>query len=70
MVSKEKLATLGELRSNGIRISYEAGYAKLGGRTIYINLQMGFTSGTKKQALITVWESGKIEVGEIKKKDS
>lgn len=67
VVPKEKLAGLSELLANGIRISYEAGYAELGGRTIYVQLQMGFTSHTRMQVLVTVTEDGKIEVGKIEK---
>ena len=70
VVPKEKLAQLVELPANGIRISYEAGYKELGGRMIYIQLQMGFTSSTKKQALITLTENGKIEVSEIQTRDT
>jgi len=65
VVPQEKLSRLGDLQANGVRISYETGYRELGGRTIYIQLQMGFTSFTKKQALITLTEDGKIEVSEI-----
>jgi hypothetical protein len=67
VVPKEKLTGLAELHANGIRISYEAGYAQLGGRTIYIHLQMGYTSHTRMQAVVTVKEDGKIEVGKIHK---
>ena len=67
IVPKEKLDGLAELQANGIRISYEAGYTELGGRTIYVQLQMGFTSHTRMQTLITVTEDGKIEVGKIEK---
>jgi hypothetical protein len=68
-VSQEKLAGLSGLSANGVRISYEQGYAQLGGRTIYIELQMGFTSGTRKQARVTIYESGAIEVTGIKIKN-
>lgn len=64
-VPAEKLAGLAELWANGIRISYEGGYPGLGGERIYIQLQMGFTSSTHKQALITVTEEGKIDVGSV-----
>lgn len=63
---KEKLVGLSDLPSNGIRISYEHGYAELGGRTIYVQLQMGFTSFTKKVALITLTEDGKFEVSPVR----
>jgi len=70
IVPKEQLAGLAELPSNGIRISYEAGYKQLGGRTLYIQLQMGFTSFTKKQAVITVTEDGKIQVSKVELKQA
>jgi hypothetical protein len=65
VVPEDKLAALSGLPSNGVRISYEAGYADLGGRTIYIQLQMGFTSGTREQALVTLTEDGKVEVSRM-----
>lgn len=64
-VPPEKLAGLAELRANGVRISYCAGYRGFGGRTIYIQFQMGFTSSTRREALITVTEEGKIDVGAV-----
>ncbi len=69
-VPKEKLAGLSELPSNGVRISYEHGYTQLGGRTIYVELQMGFTSGVRKQARVTIPESGAIEVTAIELKNA
>jgi hypothetical protein len=65
VVPRQKLARLVTLPANGIRISYEAGYKELGGRTIYIQFQMGFTSSTKKQALVTLAEDGRITVDEF-----
>jgi len=70
VLPKGQLAGLAELPANGVRISYEAGYKELGGRTLYIQLQMGFTSFTKKEALITVTENGKIEVSKVELKES
>lgn len=64
-VPKEKLAEIRDLPSNGIRISYEHGYAELGGRTVYIQLQMGFTSFTKKVALVTLTEDGEVEISPV-----
>ncbi len=64
-IPKEKLTGLSKLPSNGVRISYEHGYAQLGGRTIYIELQMGFTSGTRKKALVTITESGSVKISAI-----
>ena len=67
VVPKEQLTKLAELRSNGIRISYVQGYPELGGRTIYIQLQMGFTSSSRMEALISLSENGEIKVGNIQK---
>ena len=69
IIPKEKLSGLAELPANGIRLSYEAGYPQLGGRTIYIQFQMGFTSKTTKMALVTLSEDGKIEVSIIHAND-
>jgi len=62
LVPKDKLGRLGGLMANGVRISYEAGYAELGGRTVYVQLQMGWTSSTRQKGVITVTENGKIEI--------
>ena len=70
VVPKDKLAGLSGLRANGVRISYEAGYTGLGGRTIYIQFQVGFTTGAREQALVTLTEDGKVEVSRSKVKDS
>jgi hypothetical protein len=67
---KENNGVASRLRANGVRISYEAGYTGLGGRTIYIQFQSGFTSGTREQALVTLTEDGKVEVSESEVKDS
>jgi hypothetical protein len=64
-VPPEKLRQLADLHANGVRISYEEGYKELGGRTVHIQFQVGFTSSTEQKALITITEDGKIEVGGI-----
>jgi hypothetical protein len=46
-----------------VRITYEAGYAEVGGRTVYVHLQMGFLSGTRGRRYIAVMENGTIEIG-------
>ena len=70
VISPEKLRVLAGLGANGIRISYETGYEELGGRTVYIQLQLGFTSHTAETALITITETGKIEVSRRKAKSA
>jgi len=64
-VPKENLKELAEIPANGIRLSFETGYPEPGGRTVYIQFQMGFASSTQKQATVTVTESGKIEVRRV-----
>jgi hypothetical protein len=60
VVSKEILKELKPVRPNGVRLSYEGGYKELGGRTIYLELQMAFTSHTVQRALLSLTEDGKI----------
>jgi hypothetical protein len=67
VVPPEKLRPLAGFGANGIWFSYEVGYKELGGRTIYVQFQKGFTSGTEHSALITITEDGNVEVREIKK---
>ena len=47
---------------NGIQLSYEEGYKELGGRTIYLQFQRGFTSGASETFTLSIDESGNIEV--------
>jgi hypothetical protein len=65
-IPRKKLAGLKELAANGIRISYERGYDALGGRTVYVHLTMGFTSGTRKEVVVSVSEHGDTTVGDLK----
>lgn len=65
VVPSKELEGLAKLRPNGIRISYEPGYKKLGGKTLYIQFQVGWTSQTAQTALIKVLETGKIEIGGV-----
>lgn len=65
VIPKEKLVELAGLMTNGVRITYEAGYAEVGGRTVYVHLQMGFLSGTGGQRYIAVKENGTIEIGKL-----
>lgn len=62
VVPPEKLRVLAGLGANGIRISYEAGYDELGGRTVYVHLQAGSTSHAVETALLAITEKGTIEV--------
>lgn len=65
-ISDEDLKKIPAKPYNGIQLSYEHGYKELGGRTIYIILQFGFTSGNRDRTLITVTESGTVKVESMK----
>lgn len=58
----EKLKEIPRLLYNGIQVSYEHGYKELGGKSIYVSLSVGFTSGVTEKILIIVTESGRIEI--------
>jgi hypothetical protein len=62
VVPPKKLELLADLEPNGIRISYERGYEELGGRTVYVQMQLGFTCYTIQTALVTITEKGDIDV--------
>lgn len=47
---------------NGLQLSYETGYKELGGRTIYIVLSKGFTSGIIGRRFVVITESGTIRI--------
>jgi hypothetical protein len=62
VIPKNQLAELKGVAANGVLLSYEGGYRQTGGRTIYVQLQMGFTSSTRTRALITLTEDGTIQI--------
>lgn len=57
-----QLAALHGQFVNGVQLSYEAGYKELGGRTVYIVLSKGFTSGVQETQRISVTEHSTVEV--------
>jgi hypothetical protein len=63
VLSSVQLRQLQGVHVNGMQMSYEAGYAELGGRSIYLVLSMGFTSGTRAAKRITLNERGDITIG-------
>lgn len=67
-LSPEQLAKLRGGFINGIQISYEAGYRQLGGRTVYVILSKGFTSGLQETQLVSVNENGLTEVSDVIRK--
>lgn len=50
---------------NGIQLTYEDGYPEVGGRTVYIVLSTGFTSGTRSAKRITLNERGDVTIGDL-----
>jgi hypothetical protein len=66
-VPEEILSTLPADRINGVQLSGEGGYEILGGETIYIQFQVGFTSEVSNKFIISVNERGDIEVLSNKK---
>ncbi|MBL4781298.1 MAG: hypothetical protein JKX92_03560 [Porticoccaceae bacterium] len=56
------LSQISAINQNGIQLTYEAGYRSLGGKTIYIQFQKGFTSGVQSVFLVSLNEQGKFEV--------
>ena len=53
---------------NAVQLSYETGYPKTGGRTVYLQLWTGFTSGMAPGKRVIVKERGDITVEEVKAK--
>ena len=58
LVPKEILDQIPSRYQNGIQLSYERGYLKTGGRTVYIVFHKGFTSGIGDRFIIAVKENG------------
>jgi hypothetical protein len=63
LLTPSQLREIGGVMYNSIQISREAGYAELGGRTIYVKLGVGFTSGQlSRTRYVVVTEAGTIIV--------
>ncbi len=61
-LSDLQLAILGETAVNGVQISCENGYERLGGPAVYIVLLKGFTSGPSQVMQVTAFANGHIEI--------
>lgn len=61
-LTEAQLAQLQGQLVNGVQLSYEAGYKESGGRTVYIVLSKGFTSGTQESQQVSVNEEGVVKV--------
>jgi len=57
-ISTEILSQIPSKYQNGIQLTYEAGYVQVGGRTLYIQFQKGFTSGIDERTIISIQEDG------------
>jgi hypothetical protein len=47
---------------NGLQFTYERGYTRLGGRTLYLQFFQGFSSGVVESKSVTLKESGGITI--------
>jgi hypothetical protein len=65
-LSPDRLQLLTNVSPNGIRLSYERGYQEAGGRTLYVILSRGFTSGEVAAVLVTFHEEGGITIGPVR----
>lgn len=60
-ISKENLEKIPR-NTNGLQMSYESGYEKLGGKTVYLIFLSGFTSGNKEKIILSVNEQGNSQI--------
>jgi len=65
-LSKSQLQELHGLMVNGIQLSSEGGYEGHGGRTLYIALSFGFTTGIESQKFVVVSEENGISVQDLR----
>ena len=61
-IPPEILLEIPSKNQNGIQLSYEAGYRSLGGKTVYLQFQVGFTSGLQKVFIISASENGNVKI--------
>lgn len=59
-----QLSRIHGFHANGLQLSYEAGYEELGGRTIYIVVSKGFTSGVIDKRYVVITEHGAVRVSD------
>jgi hypothetical protein len=67
--TEAKLKLLRGSPVNGMQLSYEHGYAELGGRTLYLLFSKGFTSGITEARLVTITEDGAIAIDPDRKQN-
>ena len=67
-LSEDQLAKLRGRSINGVQVSAEVGYSQIGGRTIYVVLSTGFTTGRHETQLLSVNERGTVKVNDVVRK--
>jgi hypothetical protein len=65
-LSRAELSQLQAGFVNGVQISYEQGYEQTGGRTVYVVISEGFTSGIERRQVVSINERGEIRVTNAK----
>ena len=61
-IPPEILIQIPSKNQNGIQLSYEEGYKSKGGKTVYLQFQVGFTIELQKVFIISASENGKVKV--------
>ena len=65
-LSLAQLSSLAGQTFNSIGLSYSRGYPETGGRSVYVLLCQGFSSGIRVFEVVTVTESGCVRVNEAR----
>jgi hypothetical protein len=67
-VTKAQLVALSGRVFNAVGASYSRGYANTGGRSVYVLLCQGFSSGMEVAAVVTITERGDVRIRAIRPK--
>jgi hypothetical protein len=65
-VTKAQLAPISGYVFNAIGVSYSRGYPNTGGRSVYVLLCQGFSSGAEVVAVVTIAKRGDVRVRAVK----
>jgi hypothetical protein len=66
VLTRAQLQELKGVIVNGFQLSGEGGYPELGGKTVYLQLSMGFTSGVHSGKRVIVNERGNLTIETMK----
>lgn len=61
-LSREHIEQLKSFVFNGVQVSAEPGYQIVGGRTLFVSLQRGWSSSVDSRIVISISEDGRIKV--------